>query len=83
MAINSGSREVARKWSRAIYDAFPRIAGICYASSMDGNAAAYAFFERAEKDIRSSTPPLDAPLASTVLLPDLKRAAQRVGYGLI
>ena len=83
MAINSGSRAVARKWSRAIYDAFPHVDGIRYASSMYANATAYALFERAEGDIRPSTPPLDAPLASAVLLPDLTRAAQRIGYGLI
>ena len=83
MAINSGSRVVAREWSRAIYNAFPEIDGICYASSMDANATAYAFFERAKHDIRPSSPPFDAPLASAVLLADLKRAAQRIGYGLV
>lgn len=83
MAINSGHRKVARAWSREIYDAFSEIDGIRYASSMDSNAPAYAFYERAKPHIRSSSPAFDVPLAAVQLLPDLKRAAERLGYGLV
>ena len=83
MAINSGSRRVAREWSRVIYDAFPRIDGIRYASSMDANAPAYAFYERAEPDMLPSSPGFDVALASVELRQGLKDAAKRVGYGLV
>jgi len=37
MAISSGSRVRSREWSRAIYDAYPKLQGIRYASSMNAN----------------------------------------------
>ena len=83
MAINSGSRAVARQWSGAIYDAFVEIDGIHYASSMDGNASAYAFYDRAEQHIQPSSPPFDARLSAARLAPGLSRAAQRLGYRMI
>jgi hypothetical protein len=36
MAIHSGSRARAREWARDIYEAYPSIHGIAYASSMRG-----------------------------------------------
>ena len=51
MAINSGLRTDARRWSRAIYEAFPDIHGLRYASSMYANRASYAFFDRAEPSL--------------------------------
>ena len=83
MAINSGSRAVAREWSRAIYVAFPNVDGILYASSMDGNRRAYAFYERAQADIVPTTPPVDLPLSHPALLRRLSRAADRLGYRLV
>ena len=46
-AIHSGPRPKARRWSRALYDAYPAMQGILYCSSMNGNAPSVALFERA------------------------------------
>ena len=83
MAINSGSRETAREWSRAIYAAFPDIDGILYASSMDGNRRAYAFYDRAQSDIRPTVPAVDLPLNHPALMERLTLAANRLGYRLV
>jgi hypothetical protein len=82
MAINSGSRARARTWSRAIYAAYPDIAGLRYASSMNANQPAFALYERARTaapaaavlDLALDTPALAAPLAA---------AAVRFGYALV
>ncbi|MES2642742.1 MAG: RES family NAD+ phosphorylase [Myxococcota bacterium] len=77
MAINSGTRLRAQRWARAIYDAFPDLDGIAYASF--GNAPAVALFERAE-DVIPDYPffhrRLDDPVLDTVL----RNVAARVGY---
>lgn len=82
MAINSGTRRRAQRWARAVYDAFPDLDGIHYASSMFGNAPSVALFERAE-DIIPDYPffhrRLDDPMLDTVL----RNIAARVGYLLI
>ncbi len=54
MAINSGPRPRARRWARAIYEAYPTLHGLWYASSMAANGPAQALFERAH----SALPPL-------------------------
>lgn len=51
MVINSGTRKRAQRWARAIYEAYPDLDGIHYASSMFQNASAVALFERAEDAI--------------------------------
>jgi hypothetical protein len=47
MAINSGARARARKWSAAIYRAYPGVEGLLYCSSMNANQPAIALYERA------------------------------------
>ena len=47
MAINSGSRAKARKWSRAIYSAYASVEGLFYCSAMHGNRPAVALYDRA------------------------------------
>ena len=42
MAIHSGPRARARRWSQAIYEAYPRIEGLFYCSSMDASRGAVA-----------------------------------------
>jgi len=37
--INSGPRPRCRRWSKTIYDAYPKLMGLYYASSMNGNEA--------------------------------------------
>jgi len=48
MAINSGPRPRAQRWSKAIYAAYPGIDGLLYASSMHANRDAVALYERGE-----------------------------------
>jgi hypothetical protein len=82
MAISSGSRARARAWSRAIYAAYPSIAGLRYPSSMNANQPAFALYERA----RSGLPPVaafDLPLAAPSLAAPLAAAAIRFGYAMV
>ena len=83
MAIHSGSRERARGWARDLYDAFPNIQGIRYASSMNGGAPAFALNERALHGTLFGPHPLfHRALADDVMLDPLKHAAQALGYAL-
>jgi hypothetical protein len=82
MAIHSGARGIARRWSRAIYAAYPQAEGLRYASSMHANQPAFALYERA----RSALPPsalLDLPLSAPGLTAPLAAAAIRFGYALV
>lgn len=79
MAISTGQRKRARDWSRAIYDAFPQLAGIRYGSSMDANRPSFALYERAKPAI-PARPLLDEPLSAPGLAVLLSRAAVRFGY---
>jgi hypothetical protein len=49
-AIHSGTKSLTQAWARALYDAYPRLHGIAYCSSMNGNARAYVLNERALVD---------------------------------
>jgi RES domain len=83
MAIHSGSRERARGWARDLYEAFPDVQGIQYASSMNGGAAALALNERAiEGPLFPSHPLFHRALADDVMLDPLKHAARALGYAL-
>lgn len=79
MAIGTGKRVRAREWSRAIYDAYPQLAGIRYGSSMDAKRPTFALYERAKVAI-PARPLLDVPLAAPGLGILLARAAARFGY---
>jgi hypothetical protein len=81
MAIHSGSRERARGWARDLYEAFPDVQGIQYASSMNGGAAALALNERAVP-LFPSHPLFHRALADDVMLDPLKHAARALGYAL-
>lgn len=82
MAINSGSRPRARRWARAIYDAYPQLAGLYYCSSMQANAPAVALTDRAVAAI-PQRPRFHRPLRDPALLPALSNAAADLGYGLV
>lgn len=82
MAINSGPRPQARRWSRAIYDAYPAVDGLLYCSSMHANRPAVALYERAAGAV-PSVPHFHRALADPALLPRLNAAATRLGYGLV
>jgi RES domain-containing protein len=82
MAINSGPRPRAQRWSRAIYAAYPDVVGLLYASSMHANKPAVALYERAQNTLPAA-PVFNRALADPALLPRLSLAAGRLGYGIL
>lgn len=76
-AVASGPR--ARAWARAVYDAYPDVAGLWYPSSMPGGRPAVVLFERAEPAVPEA-PELDVALSHPGLVADLVRAAGALGY---
>ena len=82
MAINTGPRPRAQRWSRAIFDAYPEVQGIRYPSSMYANRAAFALFERASAAI-PPRPDFNRPLADPALRLMLGQVARDIGYGLV
>lgn len=79
MAINSGLRGRSRRWSRAVYDAYPEIEGLWYSSSMYANQPAVVFYERAEHAL-APTPFLHLPLSAPGLYAPLHGIAREIGY---
>jgi RES domain len=79
--INSGPRPRCRRWSRTIHGAYPDVAGLLYASSMNGNEPAVALYERALPSL-PATPVFDRPLSDPGLLVPLERIAESLGYDL-
>jgi RES domain len=82
MAINSGPRPRAQRWSRVIYEAYPDVQGLYYASSMFGNSPAVALYERALSSLYP-VPIFHRPLSDPALLTVLRRVARDFGYGLV
>jgi len=82
MNIHSGMRARARRWSQVIYEAYPEVEGLLYASSMDANLPAVALYERALTAL-PATPTFHRALDDPALLGTLKSAASRFGYGLV
>ena len=81
MALNSGPRPRARRWARAIYEAFTSVDGLLYGSSMAGNAECLACFERAA-DAMPAQPEVHRSLSDPLLRDFLRRVAIALGYGL-
>ena len=81
-AINSGVRARARRWSQALYLAFPEADGIAYASSMNGYADAYAFYERCRAAL-PATPSEHLSLDAPALELPLDRIARELGYQIV
>lgn len=83
MQINSGPRPRARRWSRAIYEAYPtEVEGLLYPSSMHANQPSIALYERA-LDVLPHVPTFHRSLADPALDTALRNAAHDLGYGLI
>ncbi len=78
----SGPRPGCRRWSRAIYDAYPDLNGLYYASPMNGNEPAVALYERAS-NAPPRSPAFNRPLSDAPLLIPLERIAAELGYDLI
>ncbi|MCI0416784.1 hypothetical protein L0222_28790, partial [bacterium] len=82
MAINSGSRPRARRWSRTIYEAYPLVHGLYYCSSMNANRPAIAFYERSRSAI-AGAPVLHRALADPGISSIVEQCAQNLGYFII
>jgi hypothetical protein len=80
LAINSGSRERARAWSRVVYDSYPTLSGIWYPSSLTNQPCA-ALYERAGFAIPRA-PVFNEALNSARLLPGLTKIAANLGFTL-
>jgi len=82
MAMASGPRARARRWSQAIHEAFPGVDGLLYGSSMNGNQPCTALYERARRAMPAS-PLLNRMLTDPTLLTVLKNACADLGYALV
>lgn len=81
MALNTGDRTQARKWSQAIYEAYPEADGLWYASAMNAHEPSVVLYERAE-DALSSTTIFHRALGDPLLYPILVQAASALNYGI-
>ena len=81
-AIHSGPRPKARRWSRALYEAYPDVHGILYCSSMNGNAPSVALFERAA-DALPDAPNVHRLLDDPALTAVVQIAASECGYQVV
>lgn len=81
MVLNSGQRPRARRWSAAIYDAYPAVEGLIYPSSMHANQTAMALYERCV-DALPSLPSFHRSLADPLLNRALAVIARSIDYTL-
>lgn len=81
MALNSGPRPRARRWSQSIYEAYADLHGLYSASSMHANQPLITLHERA-RDALPPHPVVHRPLNDPALLLGLDRAAVELGYDL-
>jgi len=82
MAINSGPRSRAWRWSQAIYAAYPAVEGLYCASSLDANRPAVMLYERAARAL-PKRPTFHRALADPTLTAAIVRAARRFNYVVI
>jgi hypothetical protein len=82
MAIATGRRDRARRWSQAIFDAYPDAVGLWYPSSMDANNPCAALYERGRHGIPAN-PRFHAALGDPRLAAGVYRAAGHFNYGVI
>src|SRR5687767_11973599 len=82
MAITSGQRPRARRWSQAIYAAFLNVDGLLYGSSMNANHLCVGLYERA-LGAMPARPVFHRVLSVPTVLTLLKNACAAVGYALV
>lgn len=82
MAIASGRRDRARRWSQAIYAAYPEALGLWYPSSMYAGHPCVALYERAQ-DAVPARPRLHIALADPRLDVPLLHVAADINYRLV
>ncbi len=78
-AICSGPRGRARRWSRALYEAWGDLDGLLYSASMNAGEPAVALYERA-KDALPEHPSFNRQLADPLMLTMLKNACRELNY---
>ncbi|BDU76507.1 RES family NAD+ phosphorylase [Mesoterricola sediminis] len=81
-AIASGPKARARRWSQAIFAAFPSLDGLLYGSSMHANAPCVALYERAAVAMPAS-PSTNRMLADPILLTALRNACADLNFFLV
>ena len=81
-AIHSGPRPRAQRWSQHFYEAYPKMDGILYCSSMYGNAKSVALFERGAKAIPALTV-FHRALNDPAMLAMLAQTGKDIGYQLV
>ena len=79
MAIHSGLRARARRWSQAIYAAYPEVDGLCYCSSMHANQPCVALYERSRRAL-PARPVFHRMLADPAVRTLLRNACHTLGY---
>jgi hypothetical protein len=79
MAINTGPRSRVQRWSRAIYESYTSVQGLCYSSSMHANRPAVLLYERAQH-VLPAAPIFNRALSDALLLVPLRNAAAELGY---
>lgn len=79
MAISTGSRSRARRWSVAIYEAYPEVQGLFYPSSMNANQPAVALYERAG-DALPPSPKFHRALSDPILFTPIVKVARSLNY---
>lgn len=82
MAINTGPRPRAQRWSRSLYAAYPAVEGLLYPSSMHANKPSVALYERAASALPPA-PRFHRALLDATLEPRLSQAASDLGYSLL
>lgn len=82
MALNSGPRPRAQRWSRKIYEEYPGMEGLWHPSSMFGNKPCVVLYERGVSAI-PPYPSFHRPLNDPGLLQLIRNAAHDIGYILI
>jgi len=79
MVINDGPRVLTRQWSAAIYDAYPRIDGLLYTSSMYRHEPGVCLYERG-RDSLPRRPSFNHALTDPGLFDILAAVAAEIGY---
>ena len=82
MALSSGPRPRAQRWSAAIYDAYLDVDGLWYPSSMFANEPAILLYERSSDAIAPS-PFFHFPLTHPGLAVPLYHLARQLHYSLV
>lgn len=80
--LATGAHRRARQWSRAIYEAYPDVEGLMYATKMHGRAVSWAFYERCE-DALGAHPRFNRLLADPSALAITASAAADLDYRIL